>query len=148
VSATDTGKPGAKTEVANLRREVKKLRKRVADLEPFEPRTKGLRVAEDGTVVVDVHFPESFAQLMLANFRWYLDEHDAPNYVQMPMTDMTTGETYVCTIGRPGGQSPHEMRRLAEARVMQLEAELARTREPRPNHHDTVPVELAGDGPG
>ena len=121
----DAGKAD-RTELAKLRRQVKKLRKRVADLEPYEPRTKGLSIAEDGTPVVDVHFPESFAQMMLANFRWYLDEHEAPNYVQMPMTDMTTGETYVCTIGRPGGKSPHEMRKLAEARVAQLESELAR----------------------
>ena len=114
---------------ADLQRKIKKLRKRVADLEPFEPRTKGLRIAEDGTPVVDVHFPESFAQLMLASFRWYLDAHEAPNYVQMPMTDLTTGETYVCTIGRPGGKSPHDMRMLAEARVAQLEAELERKRD-------------------
>jgi hypothetical protein len=121
----DAGKKADRTELAKLRRQVKKLRKRVTELEPYEPRTKGLSVAEDGTPVVDVHFPESFAQMMLANFRWYLDEHDAPNYVQMPMTDMTTGETDTCTIGRPGGKSPHEMRLRAEARVAQLEAELA-----------------------
>lgn len=118
----------SKDEVTELRRENKKLRKRVKELEPYEPRTKGLRVAEDGTPVVDVHFPESFAQIMLTSFRWYLDEHDAPNYVQMPMTDMTTGETYECTIGRPGGKSPHELRKVAEARVAQLEAELAQHR--------------------
>ena len=127
--AANTGKPDGKAELADLRRQVKKLRKRVAELEPYEPRTKGLSIAEDGTPVVDVHFPESFAQVMLANFRWYLDEHEAPNYVQMPMTDMTTGETYTCTIGRPGGKSPHEMRMLAEAKVAQLEAELARVRD-------------------
>jgi len=117
------------TEITRLRRKVKKLRQRVKELEPYEPRTKGLSVTGDGTPVVDVHFPESFAQLMLASFRWYLDKHDAPNYVQMPMTDMTTGEVYVCTIGRPGGKSPHEMRMLAEARVAQLEAELAKAEE-------------------
>ncbi len=33
------------------------------------------------------------------------------------MTDMTTGETYTCTIGRPGGKSPHEMRLLADHAV-------------------------------
>ena len=115
-------------ELADLRRENKKLRKRVAELEPYEPRTKGLSITEDGTPVIDVHFPESFAQSMLANFRWYLDEHEAPNYVWMPMTDTTTGERYECTIGRPGGKSPHEMRRLAEAKVAQLEAELAQLR--------------------
>lgn len=129
------GKPGGEDELASLRRKVKKLRKRVAELEPYEPRTKGLSVAEDGTPVVDVHFPESWAQMMLASFRWYLDEHDAPNYVQMPMTDMTTEETYECTIGRPGGKSPHEMRVQAEARVARLEAELARTREQVPGEH-------------
>ena len=117
------------TEIIRLRGKVKKLRKRVKELEPYEPRTKGLSVAEDGTPVADVHFPESFAQIMLASFRWYLDKHEAPNYVQIPMTDMTTGEVYVCTIGRPGGRSPHEMRRAAEARVAQLETELARMRE-------------------
>ena len=135
--AADAGKKPRNAELAALRREVKKLRKRVAELEPYEPRTKGLSIAEDGTPVVDVHFPESFAQLMLASFRWYLDEHEAPNYVQMPMTDMTTGETYTCTIGRPGGKSPHEMRLLAEARVAQLEAELAREREPAPEQQDS-----------
>lgn len=121
-----TVKTSSNDKAADLRREVKKLRKRVKELEPYEPRTKGLSVAEDGTPVVDVHLPESFAQLMLASFRWYLDKHEAPNYVQMPMTDMKTGETYVCTIGRPGGKSPHEMRMLAEARVAELEAQLAR----------------------
>lgn|SRR5512146_606102 len=120
--------PDRADELAGLRRENKKLRKRVKELEPYEPRTKGLSISEDGTPVVDVHFPESWAQMMLASFRWYLDEHDAPNYVQMPMTDMTTGETYECFIGRPGGKSPHELRKLAEARVAQLEAELVRLR--------------------
>ena len=124
----DTGKPDGEAELAKLRRQVKKLKKRVAELEPYEPRTKGLSIAEDGSPVVDVHFPESFAQMMLASFRWYLDSHAAPNYVQMPMTDMTTGETYVCTIGRPGGKTEHEMRLLTEARVTQLEAELAEAR--------------------
>jgi hypothetical protein len=94
--------------------EIRRLRARVDDLAPFEPLTTGLHVAEDGSPVVDVHFPESFAQLMLASFRAYLDEHKAPNYVHMPMTDMKTGETYFCTIGRPGGKSPHEMREAAE----------------------------------
>lgn len=118
-----------------LRREIQELRERVAELEPFEPRTKGLTIAPDGTPTVDVHFPESFAQMMLASFRWYLDEHDAPNYVRMPMTDMTTGEVYECTIGRPGGKSPHDMRLLSEARVAQLEALLESLRE---REHDAT----------
>lgn len=95
--------------------EIERLHARVAELAPFEPRTAGFHVGEDGAPVIDVHFPESFAQLMLASFRWYLDEHQAPNYVHIPMTDMVTGDTYVCTIGRPGGNSPHELRREAEA---------------------------------
>jgi hypothetical protein len=112
-----------KDEIERLRRENEELRERVADLEPFEPRTAGLSLNEDGTPVVDVHFPESFAQLMLASFRWYLDEHDAPNYVLMPMTDMTTGEVYECIIGRPGGRSPHDLLKKAKARIAQLEAD-------------------------
>ena len=96
--------------------EIERLHARVAELEPFEPRTGGFSIGEDGSPVVDVRFPESSAQLMLASFRAYLDEHEAPNYVHMPMTDMTTGETYFATIGRPGGKSPHEMRELAEGR--------------------------------
>jgi DNA-binding MarR family transcriptional regulator len=102
--------------------EIERLRARVAELEPFEPRTGGFSVGEDGSPVVDVRFPESFAQLMLASFRAYLDEHQAPNYVHMPMTDMTTGETYFATIGRPGGKSPHEMRELAEGRLAEVRA--------------------------
>lgn len=120
--------PDLTAELKRLRRENKKLRKRVAELEPYEPRTAGLSVADGRGPVVDVLFPESFAQLMLASFRWYLDEHDAPNYVQMPMTDATTGETYVCIIGRPGGKLPRELQKIAEARVAELEAELAEAR--------------------
>jgi hypothetical protein len=97
--------------------ELDRLRARVAELEPFEPRTAGFHIGDDGAPVIDVHFPESFAQLMLSSFRWYLDEQQAPNYVHMPMTDMVSGETYFCTIGRPGGKSPHELRREAEGRL-------------------------------
>src|SRR5262249_17878550 len=109
--------------------EVERLRERVADLEPFEPRTKGLSVQADGAPVVDVHLPEEFARLMPGSFRWYLDQHEAPNYVHMPMTDMGTGETYWVTIGRPGGRSPHEMRIHAEAERDAALDKLARLKE-------------------
>jgi hypothetical protein len=102
------------------------LRKRVDDLEPFEPRTGGLSINADGSPVIDVRFPEEFARLMLGSFRWYLDDHKAANYVHMPMTDMGTGETYWVTIGRPGGKSPHELRVAADAQSARLSAELAR----------------------
>ena len=53
-----------------------------------------------------------------------LDEADAPNYLEILMAN-PQGESYSVIVGRPGTPSVHTLRRQAEQRVAELEAEKA-----------------------
>jgi hypothetical protein len=60
---------------------------------------------------------EIAAQLVFAA-REYLDEHPGvENYVEEQVIDRSTDDRYVVIFTRPRGRTPHELRRLAEARL-------------------------------
>lgn len=54
---------------------------------------------------------------------------DAPNYIESTAYDPETRERYVFCVSRSEGQTPHALRMKAEARVAELEVELARLKE-------------------
>lgn len=56
---------------------------------------------------------------MLDAFKGVLEEHPtAENYVEMQLQDRETGSRYTVTIGKPGGRTPHQLRKQAEAAVL------------------------------
>lgn len=50
---------------------------------------------------------------------------DAANYIENTVYDEETGQRYVFYVAKSKEQTPHELRQKAEARVAELEAELA-----------------------
>jgi hypothetical protein len=80
---------------------------------------------------------EQAAINLIDAFRPALDRDDAPNYVQFEAEDPrtrdgglpTTGERYALIVCRPGGKTPHQLRREAEAEAERLRAAIERVRE-------------------
>lgn len=80
---------------------------------------------------------EQAAVNLIDAFRPALDRDDAPNYVQFEAEDPrtrdgglpTTGERYALIVCRPGGKTPHQLRRDAEAEVERQRGAIERVRE-------------------
>lgn len=68
--------------------------------------------------------PPWLTVLLRTTAQQLLDDHQAPNYVQLTVLDETVGE-FRWIVCRPGGADPHELREAAEARVAELEQQLA-----------------------
>lgn len=88
--------------------------------------TGHMRVDDDGGMSFGVGGPrevyEQAAVFLIDTFRPALDAHGAPNYLSFDAEDPRTrrddipgtGEKYALIVCRPGGQTPHELRREAE----------------------------------
>lgn len=100
--------------------EVEALRRRVAELEPFEPRMKGLEIRPAGWTMT-VSEAKNASAGFVAAARGMLDGTGADNYVEQEI--FLGGEQYVIIYCRPGGKTPHRLREEAEAEVVRLLAE-------------------------
>lgn len=80
--------------------------------------TSGFR---DGGVGVSP--PPWLAALLIATSEQIIEAADPPNYLEMRIGTVP-GEWHSWSITRPGGRTPHELRRAADARVAVLEAQL------------------------
>lgn len=91
--------------------------------ELLEPVDADLVRMRDGTVGVST--PEE-AKAGLAEWAAVLlMSQDAFNYVEQPVTDRETGRTFLVTACWSAGQSPHELRMVAEKRAEVAEARVA-----------------------
>lgn len=73
--------------------------------------TAFLEKFENGTFTISP--PEWFGPLMVGCFKQTLDEHDAPNYLEMRIGDKE-GNVYPLILCRPNRPSPHQLRQDAE----------------------------------
>ncbi|MFJ2438435.1 hypothetical protein ACIOWM_35030 [Streptomyces anulatus] len=81
----------------------------------------------DGVATLELAEATEMVRIFAAGMRGALD--GATNYVEMEMTDGSTGEGFTVTIRRRERPTPHELRQQAEARVEELTAELAVARQ-------------------
>jgi hypothetical protein len=92
---------------------------------PGEEVTVGhLKATEDGVSIgvgVDRELHEKASIALIAAFKPALDNQEAPNYVEFGVIDPSSAdEKYVVIVCRPGGKTPHELRREAEAELERL----------------------------
>ncbi|MFJ1782572.1 hypothetical protein ACIOKA_38335 [Streptomyces anulatus] len=81
----------------------------------------------DGVATLELAEATEMVRIFAAGMRGALD--GATNYVEMEMTDGSTGEGFTVTVRRRERPTPHELRQQAEARVGELTAELAVARQ-------------------
>ncbi|MGW1219495.1 hypothetical protein ACWD6O_34495 [Streptomyces californicus] len=81
----------------------------------------------DGVATLELAEATEMVRIFAAGMRGALD--GATNYVEMEMTDGSTGEGFTVTVRRRERPTPHELRQQAEARVERLTAELAVARQ-------------------
>ncbi|KQX27507.1 hypothetical protein ASD97_24715 [Streptomyces sp. Root63] len=81
----------------------------------------------DGVATLELAEATEMVRIFAAGMRGVLD--GATNYVEMEMTDGSTGEGFTVTVRRRERPTPHELRQQAEARVEELTAELAVARQ-------------------
>ncbi|MFJ3283342.1 hypothetical protein [Streptomyces halstedii] len=79
----------------------------------------------DGVATLELAEASEMVQIFAAGMRGVLDGHGASNYVEMEMTDGQTGQGYTVTVQRRECPTPHQFRQQAEARVAELESQLA-----------------------
>lgn len=74
--------------------------------------------------------PEHLAQMFVAMAKTWFDAYpDAQNYLESMVYDRETRRSWVFTVARSQEQTPHELRRRAEAERDALAAEVQRLRE-------------------
>lgn len=83
---------------------------------------------KDGAATLELAEATEMVRIFAAGMRGCLDGHGASNYVEMEMTDGATGQGYTVTVQRRECPTPHQFRQQAEARVVELTAELEETR--------------------
>ncbi|MEV5851439.1 hypothetical protein [Streptomyces anulatus] len=81
----------------------------------------------DGVATLELAEAVELVRIFAAGMRGALD--GATNYVEMEMTDGSTGEGFTVTVRRRERPTPHELQQQAEARVEELTAELAVARQ-------------------
>lgn len=69
--------------------------------------------------------PKWLTALLLSTTRGILEQAQPPNYLEMKLRDEQSGDWFSWIVCKPGAPSPHDLRAVAEARVAELEAELA-----------------------
>lgn len=74
--------------------------------------------------------PEWFSRVMVSMAGDILDADDVENYVELQLAGKVNGErrSYVVIVARSHGQTPHELRKDAEARAERYKARLTRVR--------------------
>ncbi|MET8841475.1 hypothetical protein ABZW67_15445 [Streptomyces rubiginosohelvolus] len=77
----------------------------------------------NGVATLELAEATEMVRIFAAGMRGALD--GATNYVEMEMTDGSTGEGFTVTVRRRERPTPHELRQQAEAKVTDLEAQLA-----------------------
>lgn len=75
----------------------------------------GLTVATGAVDAADLKAREFALQVMAAYAPYFESHPEAENYVEYEAAVPTTGERYTLTVRKPGGRTPHEMRKQAEA---------------------------------
>lgn len=65
------------------------------------------------------------AEMLLAAFIPAFQELAAPNYLEFPAVDMTTGQRYAVIVVKPNGLTPNQARQRAEAEAERLRARIA-----------------------
>lgn len=96
----------------------------------FEDETVTLlpRADSDPELGFNFSLPESFALAIVENMAEILDDHNAPNYVEMkvhaPAGSSVPEGTYTVTVARPDGLSAHDLRLQAQNHVQLLSAQL------------------------
>ncbi|MFH8483660.1 hypothetical protein [Streptomyces sp. NPDC018055] len=79
----------------------------------------------DGVATLELAEATEMVRIIAAGMRGALDGHGAANYVEMEMTDGSTGEGFTVTVRRRERPTPHEFRLRAETKVAELEKQLA-----------------------
>ncbi|MEV7112373.1 hypothetical protein [Streptomyces anulatus] len=77
----------------------------------------------DGVATLELAEATEMVRVFAAGMRGALD--GATNYVEMEMTDGSTGEGFTVTVRRRERPTPHEFRLRAEAKAAELEKQLA-----------------------
>lgn len=95
-------------------------------------------IAETGLAGIDIQDGAARVRLVLANelaakmtaaFKTILEAHPgAQNYVEQVVEERNGGGRYVFIVCKPGGKTPHQLRREAETERDALRAELAEVR--------------------
>ncbi|WP_329203840.1 hypothetical protein [Streptomyces sp. NBC_01435] len=102
---------------------------------------------KNGVATLELAEATEMVRIFAAGMRGVLDGHGASNYVEMEMTDGSTGQGYTVTIQRRSGTTPHQFRQQAEAKVAELQEAM---RQIRHLHKDSpmgpCPVCFDGDG--
>jgi len=96
---------------------------------------RGLNI-ENGVATLSLEPAREILLTLVASMRTMLDSHGAENYLETEITtpsvalDLQDGQnprdSYTVTIQRRHGRTPHQFRQQAEARVAELEEQVAR----------------------
>lgn len=78
----------------------------------------------DGVATLELAEATEMVRIFAAGMRGVLDGNGASNYVEMEMTDGSTGQGYTVTVQRRECPTPHQFRQQAEARAEHLAATL------------------------
>lgn len=77
-----------------------------------------------------VGLPEYLSSILLSMAKgWVALYPEAENYIETKVYDKEERTTWVLTVARDTERTPHELRKKAEARIAELEAELAQLKE-------------------
>lgn len=92
-----------------------------------EPGEDDVNVHELGPQGISVTRPEQLSEIMLEIMRAGFEEHpDAVNYLENSVLDPKAGKEYVLIFARSKGQTPHELRMAAEAKLESARADVHR----------------------
>lgn len=93
-----------------------------AYLEGFEPEMLDPEIGQTMLTRTGISAPEWLANVVGGVAKIAIGE--APNYIEAPYRAADGIETYVLTVARSKGQTPHQLRLAAEERIERLEAKL------------------------
>lgn len=99
---------------------------------------------KDGVATLELGEATEMVRIFAAGMRGVLDGHGASNYVEMEMTDGATGQGYTVTVQRRECPTPHQFRQQAEAKVAELEKQLAELTAPAEPRRRLTPLEHDG----
>lgn len=92
-----------------------------------EPGEDDVDLLELGPQGISLRRPDELTAMMLQIMRAGFQEHpDAVNYLENKVYDPTTREEYVLIFARSEGQTPHELRMAAEAKLETARADVHR----------------------
>ncbi len=84
----------------------------------------GMTVGPDG-LTLKATMARELAMRLVGAAKQFLDENPgAENYIEQEVVDRDSGDRYVVIFVKPGGRSPHELRRAAEARLVRQQLEV------------------------